>query len=149
MRTPVRLETTVGTEVVIEKVVVIDVAVDPEIPERRVGHDTDNEARRELIVEAALDDADDVAIARLVEVAMEVGIFERHRSPSSSSTAALVIEAEIGPADTATGAEIEACPARHRLRRWNVCCKGYRAGEASARAAIEPTKVRRMRDPLC
>ena len=47
-----------------EKVFVIVIAIDPEdVPEGRVGNDTDDEARRELLVEAALDDADDVAIA--------------------------------------------------------------------------------------
>ena len=60
----------------------------PEIPERRVGKDANYEARRELIVEATLDDTDDSAITCLVEVATKVEIFIvtadlRHRARRS------------------------------------------------------------------
>src|SRR4051794_35596742 len=92
------------------KVVVMVVAVIIEdIAKGPVGPDTYDEARRELIVEAALHDADDVAIRRLVKVVMEIPI--RIAGPVVEEPAAPVIDVDIGPPDAATGAEVETRPA--------------------------------------
>ena len=104
-----------------------------EVAEGPVGPDTDDKARRKFIVEAALHDADGVAIGRFGEVAMEVEVLIAE--PIVVEQAAPAIDVEIGSTDATTGAEIEACPGGDWRRRHHIRRECRRADRPRASAA--------------
>src|SRR4029450_13292778 len=89
-----------------------------------VGIDAEHDTWRELIVEPALHGADDVAVAVLITAVVPI-LVHRVAADIAIEDAALVIDVQVRPADTATGAEIETCPAADRGRlRHHVRGKG-------------------------
>jgi hypothetical protein len=110
------------TDVVVKVVVIVI----EDVTEGRVGADTDDEARRKFIVEAALNDADAVGITVFIEVVMEIVLRIAEAILIKQATPA--IEVDVCPTDTATAAEIEACPGGHwRRLRHHIRGKGGRA----------------------
>src|SRR5262245_9358417 len=121
------------------------VAIVTDVCELPAGKRANDEARYDLVVEAALDDANKFAISALVEVSVEVSLLIAHKSMIGGRlrgrrrvlggnwvfddildlvSAMTGIDIDVGPANAAAAAEIEARPAHDRLwRRCHVCCK--------------------------